>query len=66
MQVDIDRPDLERFPGFAALQHRDCVLEVGDLLFIPCGWWHYVKALPPQGPPTAGQLRASFSVSFWF
>ncbi|KAK9249484.1 hypothetical protein V1506DRAFT_526075 [Lipomyces tetrasporus] len=33
----------------------DCILEPGDGVFIPTGWWHYVKSLSP-----------SFSVSFWF
>ncbi|KAK9386490.1 hypothetical protein V1515DRAFT_144752 [Lipomyces mesembrius] len=33
----------------------DCILAPGDGLFIPAGWWHYVKSLSP-----------SFTVSFWF
>lgn len=54
-QVDLDRPDPERFPLFAAASFVDCVLEAGEMLYIPPRWWHYVKA-----------LSNSFSVSFWW
>lgn len=33
----------------------DCILEPGDTLYIPIGWWHYVRG-----------LSVSFSVSFWW
>lgn len=47
--VDVDRPDLERFPRFAeALRHaRVAELEPGDAIFIPSLWWHDVRALEP-------------------
>lgn len=53
--MDIDAPDLEKFPQFAGLEHWDCTLEPGDMLFIPSKWWHFVKS-----------LSVSFSVSFWW
>ncbi|KAF5840817.1 Clavaminate synthase-like protein [Dunaliella salina] len=54
-QVDLDTPDHERFPLSSKLPHVDCLLEPGQMLFIPKGWWHYVKS-----------LSVSFSVSFWW
>ncbi|KAM4731459.1 tRNA wybutosine-synthesizing protein 5 isoform 1-T1 [Anableps anableps] len=33
--LDIDAPDLKRFPEFVKAKRYDCVLEPGDLLFIP-------------------------------
>lgn len=33
----------------------ECVLRAGEGLFIPRGWWHYVRG-----------LEVSFSVSFWW
>lgn len=33
--LDIDSPDLERFPEFVKARRFECVLEPGDLLFIP-------------------------------
>lgn len=37
------------------LEYKECVLEPGDTLLIPIGWWHYVRS-----------LSISFSVSFWW
>lgn len=45
----------QEFPGFKDAEYLDCVLGPGDCLYIPVGWWHYVRSLTP-----------SFSVSFWF
>lgn len=41
-QVDIDRPDLERFPRFRHAAPVECVLEPGDMLILPVHWWHAV------------------------
>jgi len=44
--VDIEAPDLERFPRFAAARQAMQVadLEPGDAIFIPSLWWHEVRA----------------------
>lgn len=44
-QVDPARPDLVRFPRFAKATPFECVIEPGDLLFIPSMWWHHVVGL---------------------
>ncbi|KAK9456735.1 hypothetical protein V1511DRAFT_495154 [Dipodascopsis uninucleata] len=49
----IYREKYDKFPWES--DYFECILGPGDALFIPCGWWHYVKSLSP-----------SFSVSFWF
>ncbi|KAK5660399.1 hypothetical protein OQA88_12942 [Cercophora sp. LCS_1] len=41
--------------GFEEVEFVDCILEPGDALYIPIGWWHYVRG-----------LSVSFSVSFWW
>lgn len=45
--VDLDAPDLDRYPRFAeawaAAQTAD--LEPGDAIFIPSIWWHHVRAV---------------------
>ena len=45
--VDLEAPDLARYPRFAeARRHMQVtVLEPGDAIFIPSLWWHDVKAL---------------------
>ncbi|MEH3102580.1 MAG: cupin-like domain-containing protein [Sphingomonas phyllosphaerae] len=44
--VDIERPDLARFPRFAAAQETACVarLAPGDAILIPAMWWHEIRA----------------------
>ena len=43
--LDIDKPDLSTFPRFAQVNRHVCVLEVGDVLFIPALWFHNVISL---------------------
>jgi len=44
-QVNCDNPDLERFPLFKNGKCEYCVLEPGEMLFIPAFYWHQVTAL---------------------
>ncbi len=43
-QVYPEQPDFESFPRFRAALQQKCevVLNPGDVLFIPVGWWHEV------------------------
>ncbi len=43
--VDPDEPDLERFPLFRDVRLRTCVVEAGDLLYMPPGTLHKVTSL---------------------
>ena len=43
------------FPLFREAKYVDTILEEGQCLYIPVGWWHYVRS-----------LTVSFSVSFWW
>lgn len=47
--VDLEAPDLDRFPRFRGAQAtmRVAELEPGDAIFVPSLWWHDVKA---EGP----------------
>ncbi|CAH1994873.1 unnamed protein product [Acanthoscelides obtectus] len=54
-QVDPLKPDLSRFPEFHKAKMYKCLLEPGEMLFIPVKWWHHVVA-----------IDKSFSVSFWW
>ncbi|XP_010544231.1 PREDICTED: lysine-specific demethylase JMJ30 isoform X1 [Tarenaya hassleriana] len=54
-QVDLDNMDKNQFPEAAGLDFLDCILEEGEMLYIPPKWWHYVRS-----------LTISFSVSFWW
>ena len=49
--VDLDAPDLERFPRFAdaLAAARTAELGPGDALYIPSLWWHAVHSLDELG-----------------
>lgn len=54
-QVDLDNIDETKFPKVRDLEFFDCILDEGEMLYIPPKWWHYVRS-----------LSISFSVSFWW
>ena len=56
-QVDVESPDMSRFPLFSGAKDgfQHCVLGEREMLYIPPGWWHFVRS-----------LEVSFSVSFWW
>ncbi|MEO7066291.1 MAG: cupin-like domain-containing protein [Rhodanobacter sp.] len=37
--------DVKRFPAAANAQVLECVLEPGEILFLPVGYWHFVEGL---------------------
>jgi hypothetical protein len=41
--------------AFRKVPYVECVLDPGETLYIPIGWWHYVRS-----------VTVSFSVSFWW
>jgi hypothetical protein len=43
--VDPENVDLTRHPLFERASLMDVVLEPGDSLLIPAGWWHWVRSL---------------------
>jgi LPS sulfotransferase NodH len=43
--VDCENPDLSRHPDFRNATIIDIVVEPGEVLFMPVGWWHHVRAL---------------------
>jgi hypothetical protein len=45
----------EVYPGISEVPYVECILEAGEALYIPVGWWHYVRS-----------CSAGISVSFWW
>jgi hypothetical protein len=43
--VNLDAVDYDRFPLFRDVRVIDVTIGPGDLLFLPIGWWHYVRGL---------------------
>ena len=42
---NISSPDFEGFPALDGVEGIECFLEHGDTLFMPTGWWHWMKYL---------------------
>jgi Cupin-like domain len=43
------------YPGISQVPYVECVLNAGEALYIPVGWWHYVRS-----------CSTGISVSFWW
>ena len=57
--VDIEYPDLARFPRFSEARRVECELGAGDVLFMPAFWWHEVRSHPDPL-----EMR-NMAVNFW-
>lgn len=53
--VDVERPKLHKFRDFAKAGYVEGVLGAGECLYIPRGWWHFVRS-----------ESMSIGVSFWW
>lgn len=53
--VNVERPDLVRFPLFGQATIFEAVVGPGEILFIPVRWWHHARA-----------LEESISLNFWW
>jgi len=54
-RVDAEAPDLERFPRFGGARGLRCIVEPGEILYIPRFWWHQVRS-----------LEFAISVNYWW
>lgn len=43
--VNIDQPDYDKFPALRNAKGYSCILEPGETIFIPSGFWHYITYL---------------------
>ena len=50
-----DQVDTSKFPRFADTPYQECILQPGQMLYLPRKCWHEVVS-----------LSGSFSVSFWW
>lgn len=45
--IDFDNPDFEKFPALKKAQGLITTLNHGEMLYMPEGYWHYMKYLTP-------------------
>lgn len=55
-QLNIDQIDSDKFPKFQKAKYIDCMLEPGEMLFIPAFWWHQVYSLD----------QLNIAINFWW
>ncbi|XP_014772373.1 hypoxia-inducible factor 1-alpha inhibitor [Octopus bimaculoides] len=57
-QVNLENPNLEKFPKVLELKGFEATLHPGDVLYIPIYWWHQIESLPQKG--------VTISINFWY
>ena len=45
--IDFDNPDFEKFPALKQAEGYVCELNHGEMLYMPEGYWHYMKYVTP-------------------
>lgn len=40
--IDLSQPDLEKYPLLKNAKGYECILNPGETLFMPSGYWHYI------------------------
>ncbi|MBC8046320.1 MAG: cupin-like domain-containing protein [Fimbriimonadaceae bacterium] len=43
--IDIDHPDFDTYPGLNYVKGMTAILEYGDTLYMPSGYWHHIEYL---------------------
>lgn len=54
-QVNINQPDFKKFPNFREATPLEVIINPGEILFLPVGWWH-----SPIG------VGMNIAVNFWW
>jgi len=44
-KIDLDNPDFEKYPALKYLEGLHIEMKHGDALYMPSGYWHYIKYL---------------------
>lgn len=53
--VNIENPDLKKYPKFSNARIVNCEVHEGDILYIPAIWWHQVTSTPdPESGVVSG------------
>jgi hypothetical protein len=60
--VDLDQPDYSKYPGLKYIETAECILEPGDALFMPSGYWHYITYM--DGGFAVSYRKMAKSLSF--
>lgn len=45
--IDFDNPDFDKWPALKFIKPMSADLSHGEMLYMPEGWWHYMKYITP-------------------
>lgn len=70
--IDINNPDYDKYPALDKVIGYDCIIEAGDTIFMPSGWWHHIEyqtagigfSMRSISPYTSTVLRGLYQVGF--
>ncbi len=68
--IDINNPDYDKYPALDKVIGYDCIIEAGDTIFMPSGWWHHIEyqsagigfSMRSISPKTSTLLRGLFQI----
>ena len=60
--MDFDNPDYNKYPGLAYVEANEYILEPGDALYMPSGYWHYITYLDGGFAVSYRKLAVSFKM----
>lgn len=62
--VDLDNPDYVKYPGLKYVKAEEYILEPGDALYMPSGYWHYITYLDGGFAVSYRKLAVSLKTKF--
>lgn len=60
-KANLFAPDLDKHPLVQNVKQHVCRAEVGDILFVPSYWWHFVRS-----EPSAGKGGSVIAINWFF
>ncbi|MDT0295274.1 cupin-like domain-containing protein [Mesonia ostreae] len=58
--IEFDDPDYDKFPALKYAKGFKVLLQPGDMLYIPSGYWHYIRYKTPSVSLTLRSFPSSF------
>lgn len=59
--IEFDKPDFEKYPALKKAKGYRVVLKANETLFIPSGYWHFVRYLEPSISMSLRSFPTSFA-----
>jgi Cupin-like domain len=62
--INLDKINHKKYPGLEYVNGYECILEDGDSIFMPSGYWHYMTYLEGSFSISYRKIAPSFQVMF--